>query len=521
MIQSGPRSASAHPGTAPGTSAPAGAKIAGTDAPALDPKLIGDGLSFDDVLVVPRYSDVHPADTDTRTRLVHGIELNIPITSAAMDTVSESRLCVALAREGGIGFIHKNLSPEEQAEHVRRVKRSESGMISDPVSLGPNATVEQALELMRHYRFSGVPIVEGRRLVGILTNRDLRFVKDTRVLVRECMTRENLVTAREGTTLEEAERILHEHRIEKLPIVDAGYHLVGLITVKDIQKRLDYPSACKDARGRLRVGAAISVGAEAEERLERLLAADVDVVAVDSAHGHSANVLNLVRTIKRQHPDLPVVAGNVVTAEGVRDLAHAGADAVKVGMGPGSICTTRVVAGIGVPQISAVLECARAAEDTGTCIIADGGIRYSGDITKAIAAGAHCVMIGSLFAGTEESPGESLLFEGRSYKVYRGMGSIGAMQAGSAERYFQSAGAPASKFVAEGVEGRVPYKGTLHDLVYQLVGGLRSGMGYSGMRTVEELRRDARFVRVSVAGVNEGHPHDIAITKEAPNYRAP
>ncbi|HZL86659.1 MAG TPA: IMP dehydrogenase [Candidatus Krumholzibacteria bacterium] len=482
-------------------------------------KLIGEGLAFDDVVVVPRYSDVHPTATDTSAWLTPNIRLQIPITSAAMDTVSESRLCVALAREGGIGFIHKNLSPEDQAEHVRRVKRSESGMITDPVSLAPNASVDDALELMQHYRFSGVPIVEGGKLVGILTNRDLRFVKDTSVPVSTLMTKDNLVTAPQGTTLAEAERLLHRHRIEKLPIVDADFHLVGLITVKDIQKRLDFPNACKDDQGRLRVGAALGVGSDAEERLERLLVAGVDVVAVDSAHGHTANVLDLVKRIKRQRPELQLVAGNVVTAEAVRDLVRAGADAVKVGMGPGSICTTRVVAGIGMPQVTAILECAQAAADSRTPIIADGGIRYSGDVTKALASGAHCVMIGSLFAGTEESPGDIVLFEGRAYKAYRGMGSIGAMQAGSADRYFQARGA--SKLVAEGVEGRVPYKGTLRDLVYQLVGGLRAGMGYCGVDDIEALRRETRLVRVSAAGLGESHPHDISITQEAPNYQAP
>jgi IMP dehydrogenase len=489
-------------------------------AHAADPKFVGEALTFDDVLVVPRYSDVQPAQTETRTRLTAGIQLEIPIVSAAMDTVSEARLCIALAREGGLGFIHKNLSPIEQAEHVMRVKRSESGMITDPVSLPPTATVRDALELMATYSFSGVPIVEGRKLVGILTNRDLRFVEDTRVSVRDLMTSRDLVTAPEGTTLEEARKILHKHRIEKLPIVDAQYHLVGLITVKDIQKRLDYPHACKDAHGRLRVGAAIGVGADTEERLDRLVRAGVDVVAIDSAHGHSKNVIDLVRSIRRQQPDLELVAGNVVTGEAVRDLVAAGANAVKVGMGPGSICTTRVVAGIGMPQITAVLECARAAADSGTPIIADGGIRYSGDITKALAAGASVVMLGSLFAGCEESPGERLLYEGRAYKVYRGMGSIGAMQAGSADRYFQQRSTPVSKFVAEGVEGRVPYKGTLHDLVYQLVGGLRSGMGYSGVRTIRELQTETRFVRVSASGSEESHPHDVSITQEAPNYQS-
>ena len=482
-------------------------------------KIGGEGLSFDDVLLAPRYSDVHPTQCDLRTVVARGIELNIPITSSAMDTVSEARLCVALAREGGLGFIHKNLSPADQAAQVDLVKRSESGMISDPVSLPPDATVEDALQLMARFRFSGVPIVEGRKLVGILTNRDLRFVEDVRVPVSDLMTKERLVTAPEGTTLEDAQRILHKHRIEKLPIVDDHFNLVGLITFKDIQKRLDHPYACKDARGRLRVGAAVGVGPDAEERLERLVAAAVDVLAVDSAHGHSANVLDLVRRIKRQYPDVPVVAGNVATYEGTRDLVSAGADGIKVGMGPGSICTTRVVAGIGVPQITAILEAARAAADSGIPLIADGGIRYSGDITKALAAGADSVMIGSLLAGTEESPGETVLFEGRTYKEYRGMGSLAAMQRGSAERYFQRSGEARSKLVPEGIEGRVPYKGTLRDLVYQLVGGLRSGMGYCGVRTIAELKRDTRFVRTTDASVRESHPHDVSITQEAPNYR--
>jgi IMP dehydrogenase len=481
-------------------------------------KIVGEGLSFDDVLLAPRYSDVHPSQCDLRTQVVRGIELNIPITSSAMDTVSEARLCVALAREGGLGFIHKNLSPADQAAQVDQVKRSESGMISDPVSLPPDATVQAALELMARYRFSGVPIVEGRKLVGILTNRDLRFVEDTRVPVRDLMTKDGLVTAPEGTTLEEAQRILHKHRIEKLPIVDEHFDLVGLITFKDIQKRLDHPNACKDSRGRLRVGAAVGVGPDAEERLERLVAAGVDVLAVDSAHGHSANVIELLKRIKRQYSQVPVVAGNVATYDGARDLVRAEADGIKVGMGPGSICTTRVVAGIGVPQITAILDSVRAAAEARIPVIADGGIRYSGDITKALAAGADCVMIGSLLAGTEESPGETVLFEGRTYKQYRGMGSLAAMQRGSAERYFQGGASP-GKLVPEGIEGRVSYKGTLRDLIYQLVGGLRSGMGYCGVRTIEELQRDTRFVRSTDAGVRESHPHDVSITQEAPNYR--
>jgi len=481
-------------------------------------RFAGEGLSFDDVLLVPRYSDVHPRSVETRSWVARGIELNVPITASAMDTVAEARLCVALAREGGLGFIHKNLTPAEQAAQVDLVKRSESGMISDPVSLPPDATVQQALDLMARFRFSGVPIVEGRKLVGILTNRDLRFVEDTRVSVRGLMTSDGLVTAPEGTTLEEAQRILHKHRIEKLPIVDRDFGLVGLITFKDIQKKLDYPNACKDARGRLRAGAAVGVAADTEERLERLVAAGVDVLGVDSAHGHSANVLDLVRRIKRQYPQVPVVAGNVATAEGARDLVAAGADGIKVGMGPGSICTTRVVAGIGVPQITAILNCAQVAADARVPLIADGGIRYSGDITKAIAAGADCVMIGGLFAGTEESPGETILWEGRAYKQYRGMGSIAAMEQGSSDRYFQT-GEARSKLVPEGIEGRVPYKGTLRDMVFQLVGGLRAGMGYCGVANIEQLKRDTRFVRVTAAGVRESHAHDVAITQEAPNYR--
>jgi IMP dehydrogenase len=392
-------------------------------------------------------------------------------------------------------------------------------MISDPVSLPPGATIEEAQQLMQRFRFSGVPVVEGRKLVGILTNRDLRFLEDTRLLVRDLMTKDDLITAPEGTTLDEAKRILHRHRIEKLPIVDDHFNLVGLITVKDIQKRLDHPHACKDGRGRLRVGAAVGTTADTEERLERLVAAGVDVLAVDSAHGHSANVLELVRRIRRQVPDLAIVAGNVATADAVRDLVAAGADCVKVGMGPGSNCTTRVIAGIGVPQITAVLECARAAAESDTPVIADGGIRYSGDITKALAAGAHCVMLGGLFAGTEESPGETVLYEGRTYKEYRGMGSLGAMQAGSADRYFQGEAAATMKLVPEGIEGRVPYKGTLHDLVFQLVGGLRAGMGYCGARTIPELQRDTTFVQVTAAGVRESHPHDVRVAQEAPNYR--
>ncbi|HYQ88581.1 MAG TPA: IMP dehydrogenase [Candidatus Binatia bacterium] len=475
-------------------------------------------LTFDDVLLLPGYSEVHPRDVDITTQLTREITLNVPIVSAAMDTVTESALAIAIAQEGGIGIIHKNLPVAEQVEEVDRVKRSESGMIVNPITLPPDVPINRALELMEKFRISGVPITEGKRLVGILTNRDLRFVRGKDLRVKDVMTRENLITAPVGTTLEEAERILHQNRIEKLPVVDESFQLRGLITVKDIQKRIRYPRACKDHLGRLRVGAAIGVGPDNLDRLEELVRAGVDVIAIDSAHGHSKAVLETTRAAKKKHPSVQLMVGNVATAEATRDLIEAGADAVKVGMGPGSICTTRVVAGIGVPQISAVLECAAAAADAGVPVIADGGIKYSGDLVKALAAGAHSVMLGNLLAGTEESPGETLLYEGRTYKVYQGMGSLSAMSSGRGDRYFQEGVKDLKKLVAEGIEARVPYKGQLANVIYQLVGGLRAGMGYCGVGTIDELRTKTRFIRITPAGLRESHPHDVTITKEAPNY---
>jgi IMP dehydrogenase len=486
-----------------------------------DERIVRDeGLTFDDVLLVPAKSDVLPGEVDTSTMLTRRIRLKIPLVSAAMDTVTEADLAIALAREGGIGVIHRNMEIADQASEVDKVKRSESGMILDPVTMPPTATVREALEAMARYHISGVPITEGGKLVGILTNRDLRFIEDASISVSEVMTRDGLITAPVGTTLDDAKRILHKNRIEKLPVVDAERHLKGLITVKDIQKRIKHPDACKDEKGRLRVGAAVG-GADRLERAAELVRLGVDLLCVDSAHGHSANVLRAVEELKRRHPDVDVLAGNVATAEGTRDLIAAGADAVKVGMGPGAICTTRVVAGTGVPQVTAIMACARAAEKAGVPIVADGGIRYSGDVTKAIAAGAHAVMLGSLLAGTEESPGETVLFQGRAYKVYRGMGSIAAMEKrGGRERYAQAEVSSAEKLVAEGIEGRVPYKGPLAGVAFQLVGGLRAGMGYCGARDVGELRTKTRFQRVTQAGLVESHPHDLTITKEAPNYEA-
>lgn len=479
-------------------------------------------LSFDDVLLVPRRSDVLPAEVDISTRLTRTIRLNIPLISAAMDTVTESALAIALAREGGLGVIHKNLSVEQQATEVDRVKRSESGMIVDPVTLGPDALVGEAEALMARYRISGLPITENGRLVGILTNRDLRFETDMNKRVREAMTSEGLVTTGEGTTLEEAKAILHKHRIEKLPVVDSDLRLLGLITIKDIEKVAQYPNACKDELGRLRVGAAVGVGSDGKERAAALVERDVDVLVVDAAHGHSANVLRMVSFLKETYPHVPVIGGNVATSEGCRDLIAAGADAVKVGLGPGSSCTTRVVSGSGVPQITAIADAALAAADTDTPIIADGGIKYSGDVTKAIAAGADCVMIGALFAGTEESPGETVLYRGRTYKVYRGMGSLGAMRdrESTRDRYMQE-GVEPEKLVPEGLEGRVPYKGSLAGVVVQLTGGLRAGMGYCGVRNILELKTLTSFYRMSAAGLRESHPHDITITEEAPNYQIP
>jgi IMP dehydrogenase len=484
----------------------------------MDEKIVMEGLTFDDVLILPSKSDLLPKDVDLRTRLTRNLNLNIPVVSAAMDTVTESRLAIAVAREGGLGFIHKNLSIGQQAAEVDKVKRSESGMISDPLSLGPEQTLQDALNLMHQYHISGIPIVEGKRLVGILTNRDIRFVTDLKQKIKDVMTRENLITAKVGTTLEEAEKILQKHRIEKLPILDGSGNIKGLITVKDIQKRKAFPSAAKDEKGRLLVGAAVGIARDTLERVEALVAVDVDVVCVDTAHGHSENVLSVIRKIKKAHPGLELVGGNVATREGAEALIDAGADAVKVGIGPGSICTTRVVAGVGVPQLTAVMQCKAVCAKREIPLISDGGIRYSGDIAKALAAGADTIMIGSLLAGVEESPGEMVFLEGRSYKVYRGMGSIGAMANGSADRYFQN-DQDVSKFVPEGIEGRVSYKGKLSDVVFQLVGGVRQAMGYCGTRTIAEMHDHIRFVKITDAGIKESHPHDVTITKEAPNYR--
>ena len=482
---------------------------------AISNKIIGEGLTFDDVLLVPQRSEVLPKDVDLRTRLTKTITLNIPLASAAMDTVTEARMAIAIAREGGIGIIHKNMSIEEQAEQVDKVKRSEHGVIVDPFYLSPDHLVSDAVALMEKYHISGVPITENGKLVGIITNRDIRFETDFSKKIREVMTSENLITAPEGTTLEQAKEILRKYKIEKLPIVDEKGMLKGLITIKDIEKAIKYPNSAKDKNGRLLVGAAVGIARDTMERVEALVAAKVDVITVDTAHGHSVGVINMVKQIKKKFPDLQVIAGNVATAEATRELIEAGADCVKVGIGPGSICTTRVVAGVGVPQITAIMECAEEADKYGIPIIADGGIKYSGDIVKAIAAGASVVMVGNLLAGTEESPGETELYQGRRFKVYRGMGSLGAMAAGSSDRYFQE---DAKKLVPEGVEGRVPFKGPLADTVYQLMGGLRAGMGYCGVRTIEELRKNAKFIRITSAGLRESHPHDIYITKEAPNY---
>jgi IMP dehydrogenase len=469
-------------------------------------------------LLLPGKSSVLPTEVDTRTWLTRRIALNIPLVSAAMDTVTESRLAIALARQGGLGFIHRNMPPDRQAEEVDRVKRSESGMIVDPVTIAPEETVRGALDLMQKFHLSGLPVTRGPLLVGILTNRDLRFEKDLSQPVSGIMTKENLITVPVGTTLEEAERILQKHRIEKLLVVDKDFHLKGLITVKDIQKKLDYPRASTDEQGRLRVGAAVGASGDYLERAVEIARAKADVLAVDTAHGHSARVMEAIRSIKHRLPDVQLVAGNVATYEGARDLIALGVDGLKVGIGPGSICTTRVVTGAGVPQITAILESTRASGDSGVPIIADGGIKYSGDITKAIAAGASVAMVGGLMAGTEEAPGETILYQGRTFKSYRGMGSLGAMEAGSADRYAQEMALP-GKSVPEGVEGRVPYKGPLSGLVEQLIGGLKSGMGYCGAATLPELRERARFVRITSAGLRESHVHDVIITREAPNYQ--
>jgi IMP dehydrogenase len=479
---------------------------------------IPEGLTFDDVLLLPGRSSVLPAQADTRTCLTRTISLNIPIVSAAMDTVTDSRLAIAISRQGGIGFIHRNMSIDRQGEEVDKVKRSESGMIVDPVTIAPELSVRQALEIMNKYKVSGLPVTRGAHLLGILTNRDLRFERNLDQPVSGIMTKDNLVTVPVGTTLEEAERILQRHRIEKLLVVDADFNLKGLITVKDIQKKIEFPSATKDEHGRLRVGAAIGATGDFLERAQELARGSADVLAIDTAHGHTARVMDAIRAVKSKLPNMQVVAGNVATANGTRELISLGVDGLKVGIGPGSICTTRVVTGAGVPQITAILECARAAKETGVPLIADGGIKFSGDISKALAAGASSVMIGGLFAGTEESPGETILYQGRTFKSYRGMGSIGAMEAGSADRYAQE-NAERGKSVPEGIEGQVPYKGPLSALVEQLVGGLRSGMGYCGTANLNELREHSQFIRISQAGLRESHVHDVIITREAPNYR--
>jgi len=481
----------------------------------LPDKFEGEGLTFDDVLLLPDKSEVLPRDVDVSTNLTRNIRLNIPIMSAGMDTVTDSRMARAMAREGGIGVIHKNMTIEEQALEVDKVKRSEHGIITDPVFLSKDHTIYEALQIMERYHISGIPITEGNKLIGILTNRDLRFENDYSKKIDEVMTKENLITAPVGTTLEEAKEILRRYKIEKLPLVDKDFNLVGLITIKDIEKTIKYPNSAKDENSRLRVAAAVGVGSDTMQRVKALVEAKVDVVVIDSAHGHSEGVLRTLEQIRRYYPDLDVVAGNVATAKATRDLISAGASAIKVGIGPGSICTTRVVTGVGVPQITAIYECASEAMKYKIPVIADGGIKYSGDITKALAAGADVVMIGSLLAGTEESPGDVEIYQGRSYKVYRGMGSVSAMKEGSSDRYFQE---NSIKLVPEGVEGRVPYKGPVSETIYQLVGGLRAGMGYTGCRNIKELQTKARFIRQTPAGLRESHPHDIQITKEAPNY---
>lgn len=477
------------------------------------------GLTFDDVLLVPKKSDVHPKDVDVSTFIPKEIKLNIPILSAAMDTVTESRLAIALAREGGMGIIHKNMTIRQQASEVDNVKRSESGMIVDPVTLPPEKMIGEALEVMKKFSISGVPVTKRGKLLGILTNRDLRFEKNLSKKIGEVMTKEKLVTVPEGTTLEQAKEILHKNRIEKLLIVDKKNNLKGMITVKDIMKNIQYPSSCKDSRGRLRVGAAVGVAKDIMARASALVDAGVDLLVIDSSHGHSKAVLDAVRKIKEKYSHVPLIAGNVATKEGTLDLIKAGANCIKVGVGPGSICTTRVVIGAGVPQLTAILDCAEVAKERNIPIIADGGIRYSGDVTKALAAGADAVMIGSLFAGTEESPGETILYEGRTFKSYRGMGSIEAMKIGGKERYFQEYQREAKKLVPEGIEGRVPYKGNLSESVYQLIGGLKAGMGICGAKNIKELWEKSEFMMVTYAGLRESHPHDVIITKEAPNYQ--
>lgn len=479
-------------------------------------RIVKEGLTFDDVLLIPQASNVLPADVDLRTKLTDKIQLNLPLMSAAMDTVTESRMAIAMAREGGIGIIHKNMSIEEQASHVDKVKRSEHGVITDPFFLEPDNDVKDAVKLMEKYRISGVPITKEGKLVGILTNRDLRFESNFEQPISNIMTKDGLVTAPVGTSLEQAQKILGKHRIEKLPIVDEQGYLKGLITIKDIEKSIQYPNSARDVNGRLLVGATVGIAANTMDRIEALVSARVDIITIDTAHGHSAGVIKKVEEIRAKFPNLPIIAGNVATAAATEALIKAGADVVKVGIGPGSICTTRVVAGIGVPQLTAVMDCAEMADKLGKRVIADGGIKYSGDIVKALAAGASAVMVGSLLAGTLESPGEVELYQGRSFKVYRGMGSLGAMAAGSSDRYFQEGG---KKFVPEGVEGRVPYRGSVAEVIYQMKGGLRAGMGYCGKATVEDLRTNSQFVRITNASLIESHPHDISISKEAPNYQ--
>ena len=479
---------------------------------------IPEGLTFDDVLLLPGKSSTLPTQTDTRTCLTKKIAINIPIVAAAMDTVTDARLAIAMARQGGIGFVHRNMTIDRQAEEVDRVKRSESGMIVDPITIAPEISVRQALEIMNKYKVSGLPVTRGMRLVGIMTNRDLRFERNLDQPVSAVMTKDSLVTVPVGTTLDEAEKILQKHRIEKLLVVDGDFNLKGLITVKDIQKKMEFPNATKDDHGRLRVGAAIGATGDFLERAQEMAREKVDVLAIDTSHGHSTRVMDAIKAVKKALPEIELVAGNVATTEGAHDLISLGVDGLKVGIGPGSICTTRVVTGAGVPQITAIIEATKAAKGTGVPVIADGGIKFSGDITKAIAAGANAVMIGSLFAGTEESPGETILYQGRTFKSYRGMGSLGAMEAGSADRYGQE-GAARGKSVPEGIEGQVPYKGPLSALVEQLVGGLKSGMGYAGVQNLKELQERGKFIRISSAGLRESHVHDVIITREAPNYR--
>lgn len=483
----------------------------------MDTKFAYEGLTFDDVLLVPAYSEVLPREVDVSSQLTQRIKLNIPIISSGMDTVTEARMAIAMAREGGMGIIHKNMSIERQAAEIDKVKRSEHGVIVDPIFLAPDNIVQDAMALMEKYRISGVPITEKGKLVGILTNRDLRFETNFQRKVHEVMTKENLITAPVGTTLEEATEILRHHRVEKLPLVDKKGYLKGLVTIKDIEKAIKYPNSAKDSKGRLLAGAALGVGSDTMDRAAALVASRVDVIVVDTAHGHSRGVIEAVRNIKKAYPDVDLIAGNIATPEAAQSLIDAGVDAVKVGIGPGSICTTRVVSGVGVPQISAIYETAKVASRQNIPVIGDGGIKYSGDIPKAIAAGANLVMIGNLLAGTEESPGEKVIYQGRSYKVYRGMGSLGAMLEGSKDRYFQE---NMDKLVPEGIEGRIPYKGGLSDTIFQLVGGLRAGMGYCGVKNIEELRTQTKFVRITGAGLKESHAHDVSITKEAPNYSA-